>query len=396
MATISDKHAHALSMHLGDILGRDPETARAVIVHMAGESPAYGELRAVDIGAVSEALRDASITVPAIKRGQIASLFTTLREGMPVCETCGRLPVRLDDGAWQMLDGQTCPHDGGLFNRVERAVVIAWTDGREYPAGTLTDVDGIPITDGGIRDRKAPHAWVTEACAEAKIGLTEFCRRLVAEHIARTSLRAMSVVADPTEDFATQAKVRLFLRAAPPPSGGGGSSAPTTRGGSIGRRLTGAECQAFGSVLCAAFPSRDKMGMMLRFGMGENLEAIAGGGNLRETVTDVITWAESHGRVGELITAARSQNAGNRELAAFAAKFEAPSPVDLRAILAHYYPTASDARRVAESAGLALSRIDFGGASEAVWFSVLAEASKARLTNDVVAVLRHEYPTCGL
>ncbi len=329
MPTLSDKHAHALSMHLGDILGRDPEAARAVIVHMAGESPAYGELRAVDIGVVSEALGDAGIKVTALKRGQIAALFTTLREGMPVCETCGRLPVRLYDGAWQAIDGQTCPHDGGLFNRVERAVVVAWSDGREYPAGTQTDVDGLPITDAGIRDRKAPHTWITLACTEAGVTLAELCRRLVAEHIARTPLRALSIVADPTEDFATQAKVRLFLRGATPPSGSGGGASTPTRGESIGRRLTGAEYREFTSALCAAFGSRSAMSQLTRFGLDVSLDSVAGNGTLPTVAFDVIQWAESRGKVGELLAAARSQNSGNRELASFAAKFDAPSVVDV-------------------------------------------------------------------
>lgn len=57
--------------------------------------------------------------------------------------------------------------------------------------------------------------------------------------------------------------------------------------------------------------------MLVRIELGENLEAIATGRNLREIVFDLVTWAETNGRVDDLLKGAQRQNPGNRDLVEF-------------------------------------------------------------------------------
>ncbi|AKJ08281.1 Hypothetical protein AA314_09907 [Archangium gephyra] len=69
---------------------------------------------------------------------------------------------------------------------------------------------------------------------------------------------------------------------------------------------------------------------MVRFQLGENLAAIAEGGGLANTVFKLIEWAESQGRLAELVTGALKANPGNPGLRACAAQLgllaTAPTP----------------------------------------------------------------------
>ncbi len=64
---------------------------------------------------------------------------------------------------------------------------------------------------------------------------------------------------------------------------------------------------------------------MVRFRLDENLEAIdsgtrsanAAGANHSEVVSNLIGWAEKHGRLEELLIAARKENPGNPVLRKF-------------------------------------------------------------------------------
>ncbi len=75
--------------------------------------------------------------------------------------------------------------------------------------------------------------------------------------------------------------------------------------------------EAFESALIKAFPTKAALERMLMHQMGENLEAVAGGGALRDIAFQLIQWASSCGRLVELIRGARSENPGNSELQVF-------------------------------------------------------------------------------
>ena len=83
-------------------------------------------------------------------------------------------------------------------------------------------------------------------------------------------------------------------------------------------KLGGAQRQQLQVALLSAFPDRGGLEQMVSFRMGENLAVIAGDANLGKAVFELIEWADSQGRLEELIRKAREANPGNPELADFA------------------------------------------------------------------------------
>jgi hypothetical protein len=90
--------------------------------------------------------------------------------------------------------------------------------------------------------------------------------------------------------------------------------------------LTGPQYQALQNALLSAFPSRDTLAQMVRFQLGENLAVISEGGGLAATVFQLIQWAESQGRLAELVTGALQSNPGNPALRACAAQLGMATP----------------------------------------------------------------------
>jgi hypothetical protein len=74
------------------------------------------------------------------------------------------------------------------------------------------------------------------------------------------------------------------------------------------------------SALINAFPTRGALAQMLRFRLDRSLDEIAGPGNLRDTVFEVVTHAEAHGIVPALFDAAQAAAPLNPEILAIAAK----------------------------------------------------------------------------
>jgi len=81
--------------------------------------------------------------------------------------------------------------------------------------------------------------------------------------------------------------------------------------------FNGERLQQFQKALLSAFPTPAKLKQMVRFRLDENLEAIAGGANHSEVVSNLIQWAEEQGRLEELLIAARKENPGNPVLRKF-------------------------------------------------------------------------------
>ena len=83
-------------------------------------------------------------------------------------------------------------------------------------------------------------------------------------------------------------------------------------------QLDRARRQAFCDALLDAFRSRNSLRQMVSFGLDERLDEIAGTGNLKDTVFELVDWAEGESRTDELLMAARQENDGNVTLRAFA------------------------------------------------------------------------------
>jgi len=82
-------------------------------------------------------------------------------------------------------------------------------------------------------------------------------------------------------------------------------------------QLNGEQRELFHKSLLSAFPDLSKLRQMVDFKLDENLDAIAMGENHSDIVFKLIKWAESEGKVNDLLTAARESNPGNSELLSF-------------------------------------------------------------------------------
>src|ERR1043165_3880195 len=76
-------------------------------------------------------------------------------------------------------------------------------------------------------------------------------------------------------------------------------------------------------ALLSAFLSRAALAKMVRFGLDERLSDIADEPSLRATVFTLIEWAEAHGKLAQLLSAAVDSNPGNPDLRAVALQLNA-------------------------------------------------------------------------
>jgi hypothetical protein len=83
--------------------------------------------------------------------------------------------------------------------------------------------------------------------------------------------------------------------------------------------LTGPQFQQLQQALLRAF-DEPALKQMVRFYLGEDLPAIAGGANFGDIVFNLISWAERTGRTQELVSGAAASNPHNSELKTFAAQ----------------------------------------------------------------------------
>jgi len=81
--------------------------------------------------------------------------------------------------------------------------------------------------------------------------------------------------------------------------------------------LSGSQKKAFQQALLSAFPDRQALRQMVSFELEENLAAIAGSRRLRDVIFNLIEWANSRGRMEDLLRAVQKENPTNPDLAAF-------------------------------------------------------------------------------
>jgi hypothetical protein len=92
-------------------------------------------------------------------------------------------------------------------------------------------------------------------------------------------------------------------------------------------QLKGIELRQLKKALLSAFPDPATLEQMVRFGLDQNLDSLATG-NYDNVVFKLIEWAESKGKLKELLTAACSEdfggNPGNPDLAPFCEQLRQP------------------------------------------------------------------------
>ena len=93
-------------------------------------------------------------------------------------------------------------------------------------------------------------------------------------------------------------------------------------------KLSGSQKAALQKALLSAFRRSGDLKQMVTFGLDENLEAIAGTGALEDVIFELIEWADSRGRVEDLLAAAQNANSTNPDLAAFMATLDGANDQD--------------------------------------------------------------------
>jgi C1A family cysteine protease len=99
--------------------------------------------------------------------------------------------------------------------------------------------------------------------------------------------------------------------------------------------LTGAQFAAMQAALGSAFRTPAMLRRMLRIRLEVDLDMVAGGDNYGDVLFELITWAESEGRVSELLEKAIEEKPGNVDLQRFVEDYRAvaakspPGSVDL-------------------------------------------------------------------
>ena len=99
--------------------------------------------------------------------------------------------------------------------------------------------------------------------------------------------------------------------------------------------LTREQRKELHGALLSAFPTRAALARMVDFELGENLDAVTGGGPLGDALYELIVWAQAHGKLAGLVEGARRANPDNPKLRAFEesiirAGYQHPENVTLR------------------------------------------------------------------
>jgi tetratricopeptide (TPR) repeat protein len=81
--------------------------------------------------------------------------------------------------------------------------------------------------------------------------------------------------------------------------------------------IPGAQIRQLQQALGSAFPNREKLEILIRTELDENLDLIAGGTDLSDTIFKLIKWAEARGRLKELVEKACRSNPDNPKLKLF-------------------------------------------------------------------------------
>lgn len=207
---LSAQHKRALVAHLRDLTNASDDDVASFLAHLFGDVIAYEDLRAANVASVSEALRDAGIKVPAIRREPIAKLIGMVRATTYVCDRCGRTPLVVT-GA-DVSSATRCPtNDGGVFVRPEATTFVAWSDGASYPIGTTHDANGCPIDEATIAKERPISPVVADTLRDAGVSMPVFLAALVTFRKAHTLAAALSLLSSWTDAFVSLVDLRAFV-----------------------------------------------------------------------------------------------------------------------------------------------------------------------------------------
>lgn len=95
---------------------------------------------------------------------------------------------------------------------------------------------------------------------------------------------------------------------------------------------TGQQLHTLHDALLDAFPTLSDLQKLVRFGLNENIQSIAGTGNLSQVVFELLQWMRARGRLAELIEKALEDNPGNPQLNAWVQENLSAVPSEQNAI----------------------------------------------------------------
>ena len=301
---ITTRHMGACARHIADVLG-DTDTSRAEVLTLAllGDAPVYADLGAVDVGVVSEGLKDAGVAVPAIKRGTLAALFARVRPGAATCAICGRLALRLEGSTWSAWTAPTCPVDSGLYAADVVPVVRGWHDGREYPEGTTHDPHGVPLDSSTIRAERTVAAEVDAALRETGATLLDVLAATVRS--GATPAEALTALGAPLARWPSVAALRVFVaqaKGAASRTAGGPTPPPFDEAGDAGPL----DARAVREALASLYP-HVSTARMVATDAGLNVSLIDTSGSGASVWFNIVAEAAKVGKVGDLVAHARRE-----------------------------------------------------------------------------------------
>lgn len=337
---IHPSHIPGVLILVGEALRLQPDDAAKVARRLYNDESTYDELHAADVADASRAVDKAlgaehAVLEPRVK--ELVAAFALVTPAARACDRCHRLDLRRRP-PWERDTRAACPCGGAWASVAFAAPVVAWTDGRTYPAGTEADDEGVPITDAALTAYieargEGIHRGLARDLAAAGLSLTTWARWLL--HASRSfDARAPSAVGG-------------VLRSLVDPSALALDAAALTR-----------------LVARAARAARETTGT-----------------------------AQATDERGATVTAApagRLSASGRYEIDT--RPVPQPLRTEISKTLAGLYGHARDARRIVGDAGLDEVRFEFSGASSTMWFFIVDEAAKHCAIGALLRAAQREYP----
>jgi hypothetical protein len=122
--------------------------------------------------------------------------------------------------------------------------------------------------------------------------------------------------------------------------------------------LSNPEREALVDALLKTYPSRAALVETVRYQFGEDLDVIAGYGDLKNTVFELVIWAEQQGRTAELIRASQQWNPQNSAMSEFMGSVSRATRQDAQTIPASAPKLSVPLRRALVDALLLVPGID--------------------------------------
>ncbi len=260
-----------------------------------------------------------------------AKSFSPYMQKCSICGMPGITPKADKTGVNVHGEREVCPYKpctGILQCAANEVTFFAWTTLRKVPGGTKMDTysipgEEIPIDEAGLRsivheetiriiDANGVEPWrfasyLLHDNGSAKLGGGPGIFGVL--DLLRTNLvrlRGPRVVGNAAHEAKEAPLGHPFVDS---------PSTKTQTNAHVGSYTVKAVWQA----MIVAFPSWESATAMIRFGMNEQLEAIVPRGPMRDVHFQLIEWAQTNGKLAQLVDAARMSNPSNPELKALCA-----------------------------------------------------------------------------